>query len=127
MPDHVHLIVHPRKTEYDIGVIRAAIKHPTSKTALAWLRQNRPDWIARLTRRRGKRIETLFWQSGGGYDRNVETGRTLLEMITYIHLNPVRKRLVHQADEWKWSSAGQFAGNPDSHLRVDAIPPEWFE
>jgi putative transposase len=127
MPDHVHLVIHPRKPDYDIAQIRGAIKHPTSKTALAWLRENHPEWIGRLTRKRGLRIETLFWQSGGGYDRNIMSSRALLEMIDYIHVNPVRKGFVTHPEEWKWSSARWYLSNDATMLKVDPIPPEWLD
>jgi REP-associated tyrosine transposase len=118
----VHLIILPRLPAYDMSRIRRAIKQPTSRLALSWLRDNSPDWIARLTRKRGRRTETHFWQSGGGYDRNVERGGSLLKMIGYIHLNPVRRGLVDRAEEWNWSSAGQFQGMGNSLLLVDPVP-----
>jgi putative transposase len=86
------------------------------------LRENDPDWNPRLTRKRGRRIETHFWQSGGGYDRNIESRDALLTMIDYIHLNPVRKGFVGKPEEWKWSSARQYLEIPKSLLLVDAIP-----
>jgi len=122
MPDHVHLIIYPRARIYDIAVIRTAIKKPISKVALSWLRENDPQWIPRLTRNRGRRIETHFWQSGGGYDRNIESREALLMMIDYIHLNPVRKGYADRPEEWKWSSAGHFLGLSKSSLDVDSIP-----
>src|SRR3954469_15888384 len=122
MPDHVHLIIYPRARIYDIAVIRTAIKKPISKVALSLLRENDPQWIPRLTRNRGRRIETHFWQSGGGYDRNIESREALLMMIDYIHLTPVRKGYADRPEEWKWSSAGHFLGIAESSLRVDAIP-----
>ncbi len=36
-----------------------------------------------------------FWQRGGGYDRNIHTAEELWEKITYIHRNPVKRKLVH--------------------------------
>lgn len=110
MPEHVHLIVRPRRTEYDVTVIRKAIKEPVGREAIAYLERHAPRWLPRLTRRRGKRIERLFWQSGGGYDRNVIQPGTLRNMIEYIHLNPVRRGLVSRPTDWKWSSARFYAG-----------------
>jgi putative transposase len=127
MPDQVHSIIYPRRAIYDVAEIRAAIKHPASRVALAWLRQNRPHWIPRLIRKRGGKTETLFWQSGGGYDRNIESTRALFKMIEYLHMNPVRKGLVARADDWKWSSAGQYLGKVSSTLSVDPIPPHWLD
>lgn len=60
-------------------------------------KHSRRKWIPRITRQRGARTEPLFWQSGGGFDRNVHEPRTLLHMMDYIHLNPVRRGLVERA------------------------------
>ena len=102
MPDHVHLIIYPRRDVYDIAETRSAIKLPMARRAIAFLRRKSPEWIEKLTRRRGGRSETLFWQSGGGYDRNITSPKTLALMIDYLHLNPVRKGLVASAVDWKW-------------------------
>jgi putative transposase len=68
----------------------------------------------------------MFWQSGGGYDRNIDSGRTLLEMIDYIHLNPVRRGFVARAEDWKWSSAQQLLTEANPTPVVDPIPPDWL-
>ena len=127
MPDHVHLVVWPRRTDYDIAEIRRAIKSPVARQAMEYLEENSPEWLPKVTRQRGERTERLFWQSGGGYDRNITCGKTLLEMVDYIHANPVRKGLVPAASQWKWSSAVHFHGGGAVPLEVDAIPREWLE
>jgi putative transposase len=68
----------------------------------------------------------LFWQSGGGYDRNIESTSVLLAAIHYIHLNSVRKGLVERCEDWPWSSAAFYAGGI-SPIVPDAVPPEWLE
>ena len=93
MPDHAHVIVYIREDTYDIGKIRRSIKGPVGRKAIAWLSENPPEWLPRITRQRGRRTERLFWQSGRGYDRNVVTKVTLLSMIDYLHENPARKEL----------------------------------
>jgi putative transposase len=70
-------------------------------------------------------VERLFWQSGGGFDENIEDPRALREIIDYIHLNPVRRNLVEMARDWKWSSAGWYEGQPTCLLHPDPIPAEW--
>jgi hypothetical protein len=42
-----------------------------------------------------------------------------VEMIDYIHANPVRRGLVERAKEWKWSSAGWREGK--NSLRPDLV------
>jgi len=71
MPEHVHLIVWPRRKVYDIAEIRHAIKEPVARTAMMYLRKHRPDWLPKLTRRYGQREKQHFWLLGGGYDRNM--------------------------------------------------------
>lgn len=125
MPEHAHLSIHPQLPSYDISQIRKAIKAPVAKLAISFLEETSPDWIERITRNRGEKTERLFWQSGGGHDRNIESATALLAEIDYIHLNPVKRELVESATDWKWSSAGWFAGLPANSLRPDPIPPEW--
>jgi len=121
MPEHVHLIVRPRKPSYDMGEIRKAIKHPVSRTALGWLDHNAPDFVPKLTRRPGRKTERLFWQSGGGYDRIIDNRDTLQRMIEYIHHNPVRRGLVKQATDWQWSSARWYLLGEVGPVTVDPI------
>jgi putative transposase len=125
MPDHVHLIVHPRVVGYDIRVILKAIKEPVGRKAVAHIREHHPQWLQRLTVKRGSRDETQFWQPGGGFDRNVIEPDTLLYMIYYIHMTPVRKGHVSKPSEWKWSSAGWFEGLEPNNPKPDCIPPDW--
>ena len=125
MPEHVHLIVFPRRPVYDIAIIRSAIKEPVGRAAIKYLERHAPEWIPRITRRRGQKIERLFWQSGGGFDRNITEPRTLASMIDYIHLNPVRRGLVQRACDWLWSSAAWFEAAGESPIPLDRIPPEW--
>jgi putative transposase len=94
--------------------------------AIAFLEAQKSPWLKRLTRRRGRRIECLFWESGGGYDRNINSPRTLLRMIDYTHENPIRKKLVNSPREWFWSSASHYAGG-FSPIPIDLIPPEWLD
>ncbi|MBC8357103.1 MAG: hypothetical protein H8E66_34460 [Planctomycetes bacterium] len=127
MREHVHLIVRPGEAEYDIADIRKAIKAPVGSKAIKYLLENAPDWIPRITRKRGKKTERLFWQSGGGFDRNVIKPDTLMNMIDYIHMNPVRRGLCEKPEEWKWSSAAWYLGGGEVPIQVDPIPAEWLD
>jgi hypothetical protein len=48
----------------------------------------------------------------------VEADTYLLELVRYIHLNPVRAGLVQDVSEYRWSSHRAYSGGP---------PPEWLE
>ncbi len=127
MPDHVHLIICPNEREYSDSDFLKQVKEPVSRKAVQFLKAEAPDWLPRIRVRRGKKIEHHFWQPGRGHDRNIDNPRTLQSMIDYVHLNPVRKGLVEQAKDWKWSSAGWFEGMPLNNLKPDSIPWEWLE
>jgi len=127
MLDHAHLLVYPAQFPYDIAEIRETIKAPVGRKAIAYLKTSVPEWLPKITRRRGRRAERLFWKSGGGYDRNVVEKGTLLSMIDYIHANPVRKQLVERPRDWKWSSAAWYDDMTEVPLSVDPIPPDWLD
>jgi len=127
MPDHVHLIVRPNGEDCKISTLLGAIKEPVGRKAAQFLVRHAPEWLPKVTQYRGDRAERHFWQPGGGYDRNIVEPETLMAMITYIHLNPVRKGLVERASKWPWSSASWFDGNAELPLIPDPIPPEWTD
>jgi putative transposase len=127
MPEHVHLVIQPRKPVYAIAEILKAIKAPVARKSIVYLEANDPSWLPRITRHRGNRTERLFWQSGGGYDRNIDEPKTLMNVVDYVHNNPVRRGLVGKGSDWRWSSAGWFDGlERGSGLIPDRIPPEWI-
>ncbi len=90
---------------------------------MQWLEQYSPQWLARITVREGLRTRRRFWQPGGGYDRNIDDVETLLSMIEYFHLNPVRRGLVERAIDWEWSSARWYAGIRPVYLEMAETLP----
>ena len=108
MPEHVHLLVWPQKPDYDIAAFRRAVKSPVARKAIAYMAEHSPKLLEQITKPRGNRVERLFWQQGGGYDRNIDNPATLRPMINYLHDNPVRRGLVERAWDWQWSSASWY-------------------
>jgi putative transposase len=62
----------------------------------------------RINRRRGERGVLL---QGRFFDRALRTVREYHEKVEYIHLNPVKARLVLRPDDWKWSSVHDSTGS----------------
>jgi putative transposase len=125
MPEHVHLLLAPRSPEVRISQILWRIKRPVGRKAIAYLESTSPDWLARLTVTHPDGTqERRFWQVGGGYDRNITEPETAWKTIEYLHLNPVRRGLVDQAEDWEWSSARWYAGLRPVPLEIDpTFPP----
>jgi len=108
MPEHVHLVICPREEAYSISRILAAIKRP----------------VAYRLGVRGRHGAAHFWQPGGGYDRNLWKPATIHKEVDYMHNNPVRRGLVELAEQWRYSSAGYYAGAQDVPLAMDgSMPP----
>jgi len=118
MPDHVHLVIHPRQEEYSIGWILRSIKQSVSRRALEYLRRDNPDGLRLLAT--GQQDEPYrFWQKGGGYDRNITKVETLLASMRYLHNNPVRKGLAQTTNQWHYSSATDWQNTGSGPIPID--------
>lgn len=116
MPEHVHLVVLPRESGYDVAALLFAIKRPASfriKRSIA--ARSDDELAAHMVRERPGRVVFRFWQEGPGFDRNIGRLDTLSHVVEYIHANPVRRGLCRRPVDWRWSSAGQYAGAPPAN------------
>jgi len=59
----------------------------------------------------------------------VQEGRTLVNLLAYIDLNPIRAGIVRRPEEYRWCSLGYHiqTGNKDQLLDVDFGLKEWGE
>jgi putative transposase len=80
MPEHVHLLVNEPRHALLSKVIQAL------KLSVSMRGRERPFWQAHY------------------YDFNVSGREKFVEKLRYIHRNPVRRGLVAQPEDWRWSS-----------------------
>ena len=118
MPNHVHLLICPRRTQYSISDILLSIKQPVSRRGIDYLKNHNPDGLKYLATSQVRR-SYRFWQKGGGFDRNITNVKTIIDLAHYIHNNPVRKGLVDNADEWHYSSAADWHGIRQGPIPID--------
>ena len=106
MPEHVHLLVNPLQPKPDLAAFLTAIKRPYSSQIRQLLEAGSAPLLKTLTvrERPGKEV-FRYWQEGPGFDRNLYMRKAILAAIDYLHNNPVKRQLVQQAVDWKWSSA----------------------
>lgn len=110
MPEHVHLLVLPTTNPSSISEFLYAVKRPFSFRIKKMFEIQNPGLLKSLTIRERPGKQTFrFWQEGPGYDRNLIYCTTLRKVIDYIHLNPVRRGLVEQPQDWPWSSFNAYA------------------
>ena len=132
MPEHVHLLVYPTSDDSRIDGLLKAIKQPFSYRVKQILNAQGSSLLGRLTiRERPGKTVFRFWQEGAGYDRNLNTPSALEAAVEYIHLNPVRRRLVMRGCDWLWSSC-RFYQAPDSQPeeglpQVHRLPKDCLE
>jgi putative transposase len=127
MPDHVHLLVYPRRDEYSISALLKTLKPSVTTRALFWLRTNRPEFLDRLSDRQPNgEISYRFWQRGGGHDLNLWDAARIWNHIDYVHDNPVRRGLCALTTDWRWSSAVDFAriARGPILLNHEHLPPD---
>jgi REP element-mobilizing transposase RayT len=101
MPNHFHLL---------LEVIKAPTARILQSLLTAYVRG-----FNRVHRRRGHLFQ-------GRYKAIVcDRDSYLLELVRYIHLNPVRAGLVKRPGEWKWSGHGEYLRRRKRGL-IDAGP-----
>ena len=57
----------------------------------------------------------------------VQEGRTLINVLAYIDLNPIRAGIVAKPEDYRWSGLGHLiqTGNRDALISLDLGLPEW--
>lgn len=126
MPEHFHLLI----TEPEVGdpsVVMKVIKERFTRQLNSKHRQASP-------------AQTELWDpepvwQKRFYDFNVWTERKRIEKLRYIHRNPVKRGLVAQPDQWRWSSfRAYYYGEPglvrvnfqEWELKIKPCPVEKF-
>jgi len=121
MPEHVHLMLVPTADKgggSPLSSILIAIKKPVASAALNRWKKLRWSGLASITDSKGR---ARFWQSGGGFDRNVRDLSELGREVVYIHQNPVERGLAARSTGWAWSSARWYAGWEDQPAQPDSM------
>ena len=98
MPNHFHLMVQTPR-----GNLSNGLRYLLSRYA-AWLSTNR-GWDGPVFRGRFK-------------SRLVEEDAYWMHLLAYLHLNPVRARLVNRVDEASWTSHKAYVGQDPA--------PDWL-
>lgn len=132
MPEHVHLLVYPVDPRSRVEELLYAIKRPYSYRIKQLLIGAGSRLLRELTvRERPGKMVFRYWQEGPGYDRNLTSPEAVTSSIEYMHLNPVRRKLVADPLGWRWSSCRFYASDgPDRDPalpRVLGLPTEFWD
>ncbi|MGH9511890.1 MAG: REP-associated tyrosine transposase [Terriglobales bacterium] len=117
MPEHVHLLT----TEPEMADPSVVMKVVKQRFTMLLNKKRR----ARSVRQRE------LWASGPDpiwqkrfYDFSVWSEHKRVEKLRYMHRNPVKRGLVEQPDQWKWSSFRSYFYGERGPVRVNY--QEWM-
>jgi putative transposase len=102
MPDHWHAVIAPSPVD-TLPRLMGALKVASTQA---------------INRRRGKRGN--LWQFRY-FDHTLRTVKEFHDALRYMHLNPVRKGLVEEPEDWAWSSFKAFNRLAPVRLAIDNL------
>ena len=116
MSNHLHMIV-GRKGENKVSDIMRDFKKFTSKeiirTLLVEPTESRRDWMLNRFEYAGKHDKKIkkyrFWQEGNNA-QEIFLNDYLNQKLNYIHENPVKAEIVNRPEDYRYSSAIDYAG-----------------
>jgi putative transposase len=98
MPEHIHLLI----SEPEVGSPSTVMQVLKQRTARALLPKRKPR-DPRQSNLFGETERAPFWQTRF-HDFNVRTEKKRVEKLRYMHRNPVKRGLVAESEDWRWSS-----------------------
>ncbi len=112
MTNHVHLLVRSNKEPLS-GILRD-FKSFTSKKILEEIQngqESRKDWMLNLfefAAVKHKRNSVYQFWSHENHAEYIYSNKFMRQKLEYIHENPVRAGIVQKAEDYKYSSAGDY-------------------
>ena len=115
MPSHIHIIF--RDSNNDPSKLLKEFKTHTSKSLRKAIEENptesRKEWLLRMMEQAAKKKSNVsnyqFWQH---HNKPIElwSNAVIGQKMDYMHSNPVVAGFVSKPEDWKYSSAGDYAG-----------------
>jgi putative transposase len=110
MPEHMHLLIsEPQRA--DPSIVMQAVKLGFARRLLGAARRSGQLCLSITT-------PAQVWQRRF-YDFNVWTEKKRREKLRYMHRNPVKRGLVAEPDQWRWSSFRFYAYGEMGTVRVN--------
>jgi putative transposase len=118
MPEHVHLLI-SEPARGDPSIVIQVLKQRVSRQ----LRRRRRVSATQLKLRFEDEEDALpvrFWQRRF-YDFNVWSLKKRVEKLHYMHMNPLKKKLVAHPRDWPWSSFSFYSKQIHGLIRIDPL------
>ncbi len=118
LEDHFHLIVSAEKLSNVIG----SIKGYTAKEIIRKLKDDKNEKLLEKFRKAKLSYKTKnefqIWQESF-HPQELLTENIIRQKVDYIHMNPVRRGLVKEPEDWKYSSAGFVTNGAEGILHLN--------
>ncbi len=115
MSNHIHMIV--QASDGELSNLLRDFKKFTAKTILDKIQtepESRREWMlerfAKATESHSRNTNYQFWKYGN-HPEEIYTEKFMWSKLDYIHLNPVRARIVAKASDYIYSSASNYVNN----------------
>lgn len=127
MTNHVHLIIGSKEGNVLAGIVRDMKKYTSYKIIDAIKnnsKESKKEWMLWMFQRAGSKNASnekyQFWQNGY-HPIELDTIFIIDQRLNYVHENPVRAGFVLSAEEYKYSSARNYASLRDCVMQVELL------
>jgi putative transposase len=119
MPNHVHLLISEPAKGTPSSVMQV-LKQRVSRRLRPKPRKKASSQQLTLPFRHAHDSLPHFWQPRF-YDFNVWSQTKFVEKLHYMHMNPLKRKLVAHPRDWPWSSFSFYAKKESGLVRVDPL------
>jgi putative transposase len=119
MPEHAHLLISEALYGTPSTALRI-LKQRVSRQMRATGRRRVPTTQRRFRFDEDEGRLPQFWQRRF-YDFNVWSRKKKVEKLHYMHMNPVKRKLVENPKDWPWSSYAFYQGKGEILIPMDPV------
>ena len=117
MPEHIHLLISEPAKGTPSTVVQV-LKQRVSRRLRR--KKRKPTGQLNLNFASGDDSLPRFWQRRF-YDFNVWSLKKRVEKLHYMHMNPLKRKLVDHPRDWPWSSFSFYSNPKHGLIRVDPV------
>lgn len=128
MSNHIHLLIKSKNAE--LSDILRDFKSYTSKKIIEEIdscNESRKEWMLKIFKdaafKHKRNSEYQFW-THENHAEYIFSNKFIEQKLDYIHNNPVRAGIVEKPEEYKYSSAKDYAGEKGL-LEIEIIMRQW--
>lgn len=128
MGSHLHLIASAEEGSTGLSAIIRDFKSHTSRKIIEWITNNKKEsrrkWLEMVFKYHGKyNSNNQVYQVWKQHNKPMQcvTPQFTLQKLNYIHNNPVKAGIVDCPEDYRYSSARNYAGRTDGILDVKLL------